>query len=47
MSRARVKPLREPSPTQYRLRVGEFRFFYDHDAPPGDIKPQHIGEAVG
>jgi mRNA-degrading endonuclease RelE of RelBE toxin-antitoxin system len=28
-SRARVKRLREPAPTQYRLRVGEFRVFYD------------------
>jgi mRNA-degrading endonuclease RelE of RelBE toxin-antitoxin system len=30
-SRARVKRLREPAPTQYRLRVGEFRIFYDVD----------------
>jgi mRNA interferase RelE/StbE len=29
VSRARVKRLREPAPTQYRLRVGEFRVFYD------------------
>ncbi len=28
-SKARVKRLREPAPTQYRLRVGEFRVFYD------------------
>jgi mRNA interferase RelE/StbE len=28
-SRSRVKRLREPAPTQYRLRVGEFRIFYD------------------
>jgi mRNA interferase RelE/StbE len=28
-SRARVKRLREPAPTGYRLRVGEFRIFYD------------------
>ncbi len=26
---ARVKQLREPAPTRYRLRVGEFRVFYD------------------
>jgi mRNA-degrading endonuclease RelE of RelBE toxin-antitoxin system len=26
-----VKRLREPAPTQYRLRVGEFRVFYDVD----------------
>jgi mRNA interferase RelE/StbE len=29
VSKSRVKLLREPSPTQYRLRVGEFRVFYD------------------
>jgi mRNA-degrading endonuclease RelE of RelBE toxin-antitoxin system len=28
-SKARVKRLREPAPTQYRMRVGEFRVFYD------------------
>ncbi len=28
-SKARVKRLREPAPTQYRLRVGEFRVFCD------------------
>jgi mRNA-degrading endonuclease RelE of RelBE toxin-antitoxin system len=28
-SKARVKKLREPAPAQYRLRVGEFRVFYD------------------
>ena len=28
-SKARVKRLREPAPTEYRLRVGEFRVFYD------------------
>ena len=30
-SKARVKRLRQPAPTQYRLRVGEFRVFYDVD----------------
>jgi mRNA-degrading endonuclease RelE of RelBE toxin-antitoxin system len=30
-SKARIKRLREPAPTQYRLRVGEFRAFYDVD----------------
>ena len=30
-SKARVKQLRQPAPTQYRLRVGEFRVFYDVD----------------
>lgn len=30
-SKARVKRLREPAPAQYRLRVGEFRIFYDVD----------------
>jgi mRNA-degrading endonuclease RelE of RelBE toxin-antitoxin system len=30
-SRSRVKRLREPTPTQYRPRVGEFRIFYDVD----------------
>ena len=29
MSKSRIKRLREPAPTQYRLRVGEFRVFYD------------------
>jgi mRNA-degrading endonuclease RelE of RelBE toxin-antitoxin system len=28
-SKARVKRLREPAPTQYRFRVGEFRVFDD------------------
>jgi mRNA-degrading endonuclease RelE of RelBE toxin-antitoxin system len=31
-SKARVKPLRPPAPTGYRLRVGEFRVFYDVNA---------------
>jgi mRNA-degrading endonuclease RelE of RelBE toxin-antitoxin system len=30
-SKARVKQLRQPAPTHYRLRVGEFRIFYDVD----------------
>ncbi len=29
LSKSRIKRLREPAPTQYRLRVGEFRVFYD------------------
>ena len=29
VSKGRIKRLREPAPTQYRLRVGEFRVFYD------------------
>jgi mRNA-degrading endonuclease RelE of RelBE toxin-antitoxin system len=29
VSKSRVKQLREPAPTQYRFRVGEFRVFYD------------------
>ena len=29
VSKSRVKQLREPAPTQYRLRVGEFRVFYN------------------
>lgn len=28
-SKARVKLLRQPAPKQYRLRVGDFRVFYD------------------
>jgi mRNA interferase RelE/StbE len=28
-SKSRIKRLREPAPTQYRLRVGDFRIFYD------------------
>lgn len=30
-SKARVKELRQPAPTQYRMRVSEFRVFYDID----------------
>ena len=29
VSKSRINRLREPAPTQYRLRVGEFRVFYD------------------
>ena len=28
-SKAKLKLLRQPAPAQYRLRVGEFRVFYD------------------
>jgi mRNA-degrading endonuclease RelE of RelBE toxin-antitoxin system len=28
-SKSRIKRLRDPAPTQYRLRVGGFRVFYD------------------
>lgn len=28
-SKSRVKRLRPPAPTEYRLRVGDFRVFYD------------------
>jgi mRNA-degrading endonuclease RelE of RelBE toxin-antitoxin system len=28
VSKSRIKRLREPAPTQYRLRVGDFRVFY-------------------
>ena len=28
-SKMRVKRLREPAPAQFRLRVGDFRIFYD------------------
>ncbi len=31
-SKTTVKRLREPAPTQYRLRVGEYRIFYDVEA---------------
>jgi mRNA-degrading endonuclease RelE of RelBE toxin-antitoxin system len=31
VSKARAKRLREPAPTQYRLRVGEYRLFPDVD----------------
>ncbi len=27
--KARVKRLRQPAPTEYRLKVGEYRIFYD------------------
>jgi len=30
-TKARIKRLREPAPTQYRLRVGDFRVLYDVD----------------
>jgi mRNA-degrading endonuclease RelE of RelBE toxin-antitoxin system len=30
-SKARVKRLRQPAPTYYRLRVADFRVFYDVD----------------
>jgi mRNA interferase RelE/StbE len=29
VSKSRIKRFREPAPTQCRLRVGEFRVFYD------------------
>ncbi len=29
VSKSRIKQLRESGPTQYRLRVGEFRVYYD------------------
>jgi mRNA-degrading endonuclease RelE of RelBE toxin-antitoxin system len=29
VTKARVKRLREPAPTQFRLRVGDFRVFYN------------------
>jgi mRNA-degrading endonuclease RelE of RelBE toxin-antitoxin system len=29
VSKSRIKRLREPAPTRYRLRVGEFRVFHD------------------
>lgn len=29
VSKARIKLLRPPAPTQYRLKVGEYRIFYD------------------
>lgn len=32
LSKARVKMLRQPAPTEYRLRVGDFRVFYDVEA---------------
>ena len=32
-SKARVKKLRQPAPTQYRLRAGDYRIFYDVEEP--------------
>ena len=32
VSKARVKLLRQPAPAEYRLRVGDFRVFYDVEA---------------
>jgi len=34
VSRVSIKRLRQPAPTQYRLRVGDVRVFYDVD---GDV----------
>ncbi len=34
-SKARLKKLRQPAPSQHRLRVGDFRVFYD-------VEPQHV-----
>ena len=31
MSRSRIKKLTQPAISQYRLRVGEFRVYYDVD----------------
>src|SRR5713226_5315524 len=36
-SRARIKRLREPAPTQYRLRVADFRVFYDVEEDRVDV----------
>jgi mRNA interferase RelE/StbE len=33
-SKSKIKRLRPPAPAQYRLRVGDFRVFYDVD---GDL----------
>jgi mRNA interferase RelE/StbE len=33
VGKAGIKRLREPAPTQYRLRVGEFRVFSDVEEP--------------
>ncbi len=32
VSKTTVKRLRQPAPTEYRLRVGEYRIYYDVDA---------------
>jgi mRNA interferase RelE/StbE len=29
--KSRIKRLRQPAPTEYRLRVGDFRVYYDVD----------------
>lgn len=31
-SKARIKRLRQPAPSQFRMRIGEFRVFYDVEA---------------
>lgn len=36
-SKAKVKLLRQPAPTQYRLRVGDYRIFYDVEAPAVNV----------
>lgn len=33
VSKAKLKLLRQPAPTQYRLRVRDFRIYYDVDGP--------------
>lgn len=30
-SKSSIKRLRQPAPTQYRMRVGDYRIFYDVD----------------
>ena len=46
-SKAKVKKLRQPAPTQFRLRVGELRVFYDinEEAKTVDVisNPQQRG----
>jgi mRNA-degrading endonuclease RelE of RelBE toxin-antitoxin system len=33
VSKAKIKLLRQPAPTQYRLRIRDFRVYYDVDGP--------------
>lgn len=50
-SKSHIKKLRTPAPTEYRLRVGEFRVFYDVEGDHVNIirvlsKEQAIGYLV-
>jgi len=52
VSKARIKRLRQPAPTQYRLRVGKLRVYYDVESNVVDViqilsKEQSIAYLLG